>query len=151
MKVSFFVLVVVCHISFNVVLAKPKTNTIQDHELVENELRRTKRQWGYGTGGYAGYGQAVGNQAFGQLTGGMAGQQLFQQFGQMAGQSATNSFKCSDRAGCHNGYCWAFCGLMLGTEWCYTSHSYSQSFQYASCTSDSQCNKCWKCAGSCTV
>lgn len=111
--------------------------------MVEVELKRAKRHWGYR--------QAVENQAFGRPTGGMARQESIQQFGQMTGQAALTSYKCSDRAGCHNGYCWAFCGHMLSTEWCYISSSHSQSFQYVSCTNDSQCNKCWKCLRSCTV
>lgn len=147
-KITFALFVfVVCSISWNEVSAKPKTNTVQDHERVETELTRTKRQYPY----YGGYGQSVANRVVDNLSGGAVGQELFKFAGDLAGQAAANSFKCADRAGCHNGYCWTYCGLLLGTEWCYTTQSYSQSFQYVSCTHDSQCNKCWKCAGSCTV
>ncbi|CAI6343567.1 unnamed protein product [Macrosiphum euphorbiae] len=51
--------------------------------------------------------------------------------------------------GCHNNYCFAYCSI--GNQWCYTTKSYSQSFDYVSCTRDDECNGCWKCAGSCTL
>ncbi|XP_055306973.1 allergen Tha p 2-like [Sitodiplosis mosellana] len=67
-------------------------------------------------------------------------------------KSIANSNACSEKAGCHKGYCWAWCGVSLtGGEWCYTTRSYSQSFQYVTCNQDSDCDKCWKCAGSCTL
>lgn len=62
--------------------------------------------------------------------------------------------------GCHKGYCWARCiGALGGTatpkdshqEWCYTTKGYSQDFQYVGCQQDSDCDGCWKCAGSCTL
>ncbi|KAF0767206.1 Uncharacterized protein FWK35_00011439 [Aphis craccivora] len=51
--------------------------------------------------------------------------------------------------GCHKNYCWSYCSL--GNQWCYTTKSYSQSFEYVPCTRDDECNGCWKCAGSCTL
>ncbi|XP_008180795.1 uncharacterized protein LOC100168737 [Acyrthosiphon pisum] len=51
--------------------------------------------------------------------------------------------------GCHKNYCWSYCSL--GNQWCYTTKTYSQSFEYVSCTRDDECNGCWKCAGSCTL
>lgn len=51
--------------------------------------------------------------------------------------------------GCHKNYCWAYCSI--GNQWCYTTKSYSQSFEYVNCTKNEDCNGCWKCAGSCTV
>lgn len=70
----------------------------------------------------------------------------------LAGVAIDNSQKCADVAGCHKGYCWTYCGIALnGGEWCYTTKSYSQSFDYVKCSSDSECDKCWKCAGSCTL
>eukprot|EP01024_Parvocaulis_polyphysoides_P073916 TRINITY_DN9536_c0_g1_i12.p5 TRINITY_DN9536_c0_g1~~TRINITY_DN9536_c0_g1_i12.p5 ORF type:complete len:103 (+),score=4.94 TRINITY_DN9536_c0_g1_i12:108-416(+) len=54
--------------------------------------------------------------------------------------------------GCYNGYCWAECdALPLINEWCYTTETHSQSFQYVTCNSDDDCCSMWKCAGSCTV
>ena len=70
----------------------------------------------------------------------------------LAVDSIKNAFECSQKAGCHKGYCWAWCGVSLsGGEWCYTTRTYSQSFNYVSCNSDSDCDPCWKCAGSCTL
>lgn len=69
-----------------------------------------------------------------------------------AAQSVANAFECRKQAGCHKGYCWAWCGKsLIGGEWCYTTRTYSQSFQYVGYTSDSKCDKCWKCAGSYTL
>jgi len=51
--------------------------------------------------------------------------------------------------GCHKNYCWSYCSL--GNQWCYTTKSSSQSFDYVPCTRDDECNGCWKCAGSCTL
>lgn len=51
--------------------------------------------------------------------------------------------------GCHKNKCWAYCSL--GNQWCYTTKSYSQSYQYVSCSKDEDCNGCWKCAGPCTL
>jgi len=57
--------------------------------------------------------------------------------------------------GCHQGYCWAQCWGFLGTfsnsEWCWTTQSYSQSYQYVTCTKDSECSLSWSCAGACTL
>ncbi|XP_031626819.1 allergen Tha p 2-like [Contarinia nasturtii] len=67
-------------------------------------------------------------------------------------KSITNAFECAAKAGCHKGYCWTWCGASLtGGEWCYTTRAHSQSFQYVGCSSDSECDPCWKCAGSCTL
>ena len=57
--------------------------------------------------------------------------------------------------GCYKGYCWANCYGPL-TEmgvhnWCYTTKSYSQSYEYVKCTSDDQCNACWNCGGPCAA
>lgn len=72
--------------------------------------------------------------------------------GIMVGTAISNSQKCSEFAGCHRGNCWSWCGLDLsGGEWCYITRTYSQSFQYVPCLRDSDCDKCWKCASSCTV
>lgn len=60
-----------------------------------------------------------------------------------------------DRYGCYKGYCWAGCKATTifseGMEWCYTTKTYSQSFEYIPCTNDKECDACWSCAGSCTV
>lgn len=56
--------------------------------------------------------------------------------------------------GCHKGYCWTTCigGVpWWGAEWCYTTKGSSQDFSYIGCTDKSECDKDWKCAGSCTV
>lgn len=67
--------------------------------------------------------------------------------------SALNANECSETAGCHNGYCWAWCGVSLSDgEWCYTSkNNYTQSHEYVECKEDSECNRCWKCGGPCAL
>uniref|UniRef100_T1KLX0 Uncharacterized protein n=1 Tax=Tetranychus urticae TaxID=32264 RepID=T1KLX0_TETUR len=57
--------------------------------------------------------------------------------------------------GCRRGRCWAKCGgfgRMFGAdEWCYTGRHHSQSYKYARCRRKSDCNRCWKCAGPCSL
>lgn len=66
--------------------------------------------------------------------------------GDMIVESIMNSLKCSEEAGCHKGYCWAWCGVSLsGGEWCYTTKTKSQSYEYVECKQDSDCDPCWKC------
>lgn len=69
------------------------------------------------------------------------------------GDSIANSLECSEVAGCHKGYCWAWCGVsMSGGEWCYTSkNNYTQSHEFVECKEDSECNPCWKCGGPCAL
>lgn len=70
----------------------------------------------------------------------------------LASMSIANSNKCSVEAGCHKGKCWAWCGVSLSDgEWCYTTKTYSQSYDYVACTSDYDCEKCWKCGGPCSI
>lgn len=72
--------------------------------------------------------------------------------GALTGVAIDNSFKCSDNGGCYKGYCWNYCGLSLSSgDWCYSTKTYSQSYDYVRCDKDSDCNLCWKCAGPCTV
>lgn len=67
-------------------------------------------------------------------------------------ESTKNAFECAQKGGCHRGYCWAYCGVSLsGGEWCYTTKTYSRSFQYVTCSNDNECDLCWKCGGSCTL
>lgn len=70
----------------------------------------------------------------------------------LASMSVANSNKCSLGAGCHRGKCWAWCGVSLSDgEWCYTTKTYSQSYEYVPCTSDYDCNNCWNCGGPCSI
>lgn len=63
-----------------------------------------------------------------------------------------NKRQCAKTAGCYKGYCWAYCiGTGIEGEWCYTTRSYSQSFEYVKCEHDWECGHCMACAGSCTV
>lgn len=70
----------------------------------------------------------------------------------LASISIANSNKCSVEAGCHKGKCWAWCGVSLSDgEWCYTTKTYSQSYAYVPCTTDYDCEKCWRCGGPCSI
>lgn len=59
--------------------------------------------------------------------------------------------------GCHKGYCWSYCSgagtLLFGMtkEWCYTTKGRSQDRQYIKCTSNDECDACWRCAGPCSL
>merc|ERR1712079_509247 len=62
----------------------------------------------------------------------------------------------NEEYGCWKGYCWARCenGFACysgqGCPWCYTTKGYSQDFNYVSCNYDGDCDRDWRCAGSCT-
>lgn len=73
-------------------------------------------------------------------------------FGYPIIQSVLNSLECSEESGCHEGYCWAWCGFSLSSgEWCYTTKTHTQSHDYVTCKQDSDCDKCWKCGGPCAL
>lgn len=111
-----------------VIVGMPNTSNLPEFPHNENALNRTKRD--FGAAAVVGVFYAVG----------------------LATMSISNSFKCSATAGCFKGYCWTWCGVSLTDgEWCYTTKTYSQSFEYVPCKYDSECNECWKCAGSCTL
>lgn len=110
------------------VLSAPSMATVHDFERIDSTLNRTTRDLGASAVVAVLY--SIG----------------------LASMSISNSRKCSATAGCFNGFCWAWCGVSLtGGEWCYTTKTYSQSFNYVSCQYDSDCDECWKCAGSCTI
>ena len=58
---------------------------------------------------------------------------------------------CTDWFGCYRGHCWSGCAgafpSITGPEWCYTTKSQGK----ISCSNDSDCNGCWRCASSCTI
>lgn len=60
-----------------------------------------------------------------------------------------------DKFGCSKGLCWANCNVfavLYGEgEWCYTTHSYSQSRQYIPCSVHEDCDPCWTCGGPCSL
>lgn len=60
---------------------------------------------------------------------------------------------CSHKGGCYRGYCWAGCTSIVGSdlEWCYTTRGSSQDRGYIKCSEDTECSKCWKCAGPCAA
>lgn len=123
-KVAVLFFLAACYITtFDVSIAKPQTKLVEDFSLIQNGQNRTKRQLGFVV-------------IAGVLT----------------GVAINNAYKCSEETGCYRGYCWAWCGLSLSSgDWCYTTKTYSQSYQYVSCTYDSECNACWKCAGPCSL
>lgn len=119
-----FCILAALYISTKTVHGKPNAETLQDLELLGIGRNRAKRQ------------------VQGILTAGIG----------LATTSILNAFECSETAGCNRGYCWGWCGVSLKDgEWCYTTKTYSQSFQYETCNQDSDCDRCWKCAGSCTL
>lgn len=107
--------------SFHQVYTKPEVNRVQDEELHANKTLSRPKR--------------VVSLAFILTT-----------------LAISNAGKCSEIYGCWKGYCWTYCGLSLSRgDWCYTTKTYSQSFDYVECSADSDCDPCWKCAGSCTV
>lgn len=59
---------------------------------------------------------------------------------------------CAFQGGCRNGRCWAGCdATVVDNEWCYTTRGYSQDYRYIGCGQDHECDKCWKCAGPCSI
>ncbi|CAO3640665.1 unnamed protein product [Cunninghamella echinulata] len=57
---------------------------------------------------------------------------------------------------CWEGRCWTYCtavGHVIpgAEEWCYTTKSSSQDYNYVDCNADSECQRNWSCAGPCTV
>lgn len=72
--------------------------------------------------------------------------------GQAASLAIDNASKCAHKGGCYYGSCWAYCGIDLSHgDWCYTTRSHSQSYDYVGCTRDTDCDLCWKCGGPCTL
>lgn len=71
-----------------------------------------------------------------------------------SGREKRLASECAKKGGCHQGYCWASCSITSNKdkepEWCYTTKTYSQSYSYIKCSSDSECSKCLKCAGPCS-
>lgn len=54
--------------------------------------------------------------------------------------------------GCHKGYCWSYCSAFSAveySEWCYTTKTHSQSYQYVPCKSQDDCEHYWHCGGPC--
>lgn len=64
-----------------------------------------------------------------------------------------------DTYGCHKGYCWSYCRALdylsftdiPNNEWCYTTKTHSQSYQYVKCNSMGDCNPDWSCGGPCAL
>lgn len=58
---------------------------------------------------------------------------------------------CSEVFGCRNNRCWAYCGIftLKSGLWCYTTKSEPRTKKYVECTSDAQCDPCWKCSELC--
>lgn len=124
--VFWFLGLSVCCILLEAALTEPNSNAPQDLELIAHQMK--KRDLGATAVVAAIYG--IG----------------------LASMSIANTNKCSVTAGCNKGFCWAWCGVSLSDgEWCYTTKTHSQSFEYVPCKYDSECNECWRCAGSCTI
>lgn len=52
--------------------------------------------------------------------------------------------------GCYEGYCWRGCdGLEPENSWCWTTTTYTESYEYVACEDDSDCGLFWNCAGQC--
>lgn len=57
--------------------------------------------------------------------------------------------KCSNYTGCNKGRCWKWCDSADRSKWCFTTKTHAQSYDFALCTTDSDCDKCWHCGGPC--
>lgn len=58
--------------------------------------------------------------------------------------------------GCKNDKCWSRCVGFAAIfpyiyEWCYTTKGRSQDYNYIKCSSESDCDPCWKCGGPCSA
>jgi len=55
--------------------------------------------------------------------------------------------------GCHKGWCWSGCqvGSFNINEWCYTTKTWSQSYDYVRCGQKYDCSPDWKCGGPCSL
>lgn len=58
---------------------------------------------------------------------------------------------CRDKFGCKDHKCWADCGYLIPNQWCWATGSSNPNHGAQSCTYDSDCNGCYRCAGWCTV
>lgn len=129
MNVEIVLLIVVLGALESIVVGLP--STVNEYKSTELVVNRTKRAV-----------QVGGEEVVSAISRGI----------ERVVKSIANLSSCSETAGCHKGYCWAWCGFSLSSGgWCYTTKSYSQSYQYEECNSDDDCDKCWKCAGPCAL
>lgn len=127
-------IVAVCLISFHGVLGMPDLSLVDDFSVDNSTLHRSRR---------GGAGQDLAETVA----------LLDQWSDQVKDRWSTEISRCR-KFGCHNGYCWSYCTAALegkDNEWCYTTKGKSQDRDYVSCSQDSECNGCWKCAGPCAL
>ncbi len=59
----------------------------------------------------------------------------------------TAKIQCINRYGCHKDFCWTGCSgafsIIHGPEWYYTKNPLLNAYQ--TCTSNNQCDGCWRC------
>lgn len=135
MNVKIVLLTVVIGALESIIVGLP--STVNEYKSTEWVVNRTKRA--YPIKGDTTL-QVGGDKVFSAISRGI----------EVVVKSIANLSSCSETAGCHKGYCWAWCGFSLSSGgWCYTTKTHSQSYQYVECNSDDDCDKCWKCAGPC--
>lgn len=83
---------------------------------------------------------------------------LFLVFIAFYGVGTSSVIDCKKEKGCYKGKCCKPCvgasaifWWLKGDEWCYSTRSYSQSYQYVYCYFDDVCDPNWHCAGPCTI
>lgn len=61
------------------------------------------------------------------------------------------STKHSSYTGCKKGYCWKWCNGADDGKWCFTTDTYTDSYDFVPCISDSDCDSSLKCGGPCRI
>lgn len=57
----------------------------------------------------------------------------------------------SNYSGCKRGHCWKTCdGIDLG-NWCFTTETYVDSYDFVPCTNDADCDSSLECGGPCRI
>lgn len=61
------------------------------------------------------------------------------------------SWKHSNYSGCNKGHCWKWCDGVDDGKWCFTTKTYTDSYDFVPCTNDLDCDIALKCGGPCRI
>lgn len=54
-------------------------------------------------------------------------------------------------SGCNKGHCWKWCNGIDDGKWCFTTKTYTQSYDFIPCTKDLDCDNSFECGGPCRI